>query len=58
MTAGFAVSFDAPGPLRAFLDARYTAGLRNIDAGPDIDNLNVRHSGYGLSAGLVLPVGS
>ena len=58
VTAGFAVSFDAPGPLRAFLDARYTAGLHNIDAAPDIDNLNVRHRGYGLSAGLILPVGS
>ena len=58
VAAGIAVSFDAVGPFRALFDARYTAGLRNIDGAPAVDNVNARHRGYAISAGVSLPVGS
>ena len=58
IAAGFAISFDTVGPFRALLDARYTAGLRNIDDAPAVDNVNARHRGYAVSAGISLPVGS
>ena len=57
VAAGIAVSFDAVGPFRALLDARYTAGLRNIDDAPAVDNVNARHRGYAISAGFSLLVG-
>ena len=58
IAAGFAISFDTVGSFRALLDARYTAGLRNIDDAPAVDNVNARHRGYAVSAGISLPVGS
>ena len=58
VAAGFSLSFDGVGPFRALLDARYTAGLRNIDAAPAVDNVNARHRGYSISAGVTLPLGS
>ena len=58
VAAGVAVSFDAVGPFRALIDARYTAGLRNVDGAPAVDNIDAKHRGYALSAGISLPVGS
>ncbi len=39
------------------MDVRYTAGLRNVDADDFIDNVNARHRSYGITLGLLIPVG-
>ena len=43
--------------LRSQLDVRYSAGIRNVDAGPQIENVNARHRGVSVMVGLSVPVG-
>ena len=54
---GASLTIDGVGPLQGFLDLRYAAGLRNVDDAPAVDNVRAKHRGYGITAGLFLPVG-
>lgn len=45
------------GPFRLSVDARYSAGLRNIDAEDEVDNINAHHRGLAATLGLALPLG-
>lgn len=47
---------NASGP-RVVVDLRYTRGLRNVDGAPTVDNLNTRHRGLGVTAGVTVPLG-
>lgn len=54
---GGALALVGAGPVRGLLDVRYTAGLRNIDASPSVDNLDIRHRGVSVMLGLGVEVG-
>lgn len=43
---------------RVVLDVRYALGLRNVDGAPDVDNLDTRHRGLAITAGLTVPLRS
>ena len=57
VAVGAGLTFPTLGRLKGMMDVRYTAGLRNLDAQADIDNVNVRHRSYGITLGLLIPVG-
>ena len=56
-TVGAGLTFPAIGRVKGMLDVRYTAGLRNIDGEAKVDNIDARNRSYGITFGLVLPVG-
>jgi hypothetical protein len=54
---GGALALRGAGPIQGLLDVRYTAGIRNIDASPSVDNLDIRHRGVSVMLGLGVEVG-
>lgn len=58
VTGGVGVAIGDVGPFRVSLDARYSAGLRNIDAEDAVDNIDAHHRGFVATLGLGIPVGS
>lgn len=44
-------------PPQAFLDLRDSAALRSVDDAPGVDNVHAKYRGYGLTTGLLLPIG-
>jgi len=54
---GVALRLGNPAGPRLVFDVRYTRGLRNVDAGPEVDNFDIRHRGLAAVVGLSVPVG-
>jgi hypothetical protein len=58
MAAGVAITIPSRGRLGGFFDLRYSAGLRNIDRSPRIENMRFRHRGYSATGGILVTLGS
>jgi hypothetical protein len=56
-TGGAALRVRLGRRLRGLLDARYSAGVRNIDRSPEIDNFDIRHRGVSLTVGFGVDLG-
>lgn len=58
VTVGGGLSVRDVGPFRASIDLRYSAGLRNVDAESEVDNIDAHNRGVFATLGLFLPLGS